>query len=177
MHTIESFEKLKADEMRAHLAERGIKVPSKATKAVMVEAFRAATTSAGQVEAPSFSIKTTVTDEEVFEAELEQEMIDHPSRFDLEPLVPLVSVEPDPLDSLVGFVEMRERSHEPKFDTLVLDQAPSLEPPVPPEGLGIATVEDEPQKQVPMNRKQRRRAAALSDNRNMRKARALDLRG
>lgn len=142
MHTIESFEKLKADEMRAHLAERGIKVPSKATKAVMVEAFRALTTSAGQVEAPV-----------------------------------VVMVEPDPLDQLVGFVEMRERSHEPKFDTLVLDQAPSLEPPVPPEGLSIATVEDEPQKQVPMNRKQRRRAAALSDNRNMRKARALDLRG
>lgn len=141
MHTIESFEKLKSDEMRAHLAERGIKVPSKATKAVMVEAFRASITSAGQVEAPV-----------------------------------VVMVEPDPLDRLDGFIEMRERSHEPKFDTLVLDPAPSLEPPVPPEGLEFSSVE-ETKKEAPMNRHQRRRAAALSDKRSMRKARALDLRG
>ena len=86
----------------------------------------------------------------------------------------------DPLDRLDGFVEMRERSHEPKFDTLVLDPAPSLEPPVTTkglaEGLEFSTVE-ETKKEAPMNRHQRRRAAALSDKRSMRKARALDLRG
>lgn len=130
--TKEEFEKLKADEMRAYLTERGIKVASKATKAAMVEALVAATTSAGQVEAPE-SPETNAREQ-------------------------------------AGGVDLTGPGYESEIPHPSCKNAPAWPTPQPPPA-------PEPQPRAPLNRKQRRRLAALNDKRADRKMRALDLRG
>lgn len=135
--TKEEFEKLKADEMRAYLAERGIKVAAKATKAMMVEALVASTTSSGQVEAP-----TVVLAEEV-------------------PKVKPVTAF-GPLNVADAIVVTEAAAVQNDTQTI-------YEPQPPPD--------DVLRPRAPLNRKQRRRLAALTEKRADRKMRALDLRG
>lgn len=144
--TKEEFEKLKADEMRAYLAERGIKVASKATKAAMVEALVAATTSAGQIESPepSETRPSETSDDRPFTEKDAREQ--------------------------AGGVDLTGPGYESEIPHPSCKNAPAWPTPQPPPA-------PEPQPRAPLNRKQRRRLAALNEKRADRKMRALDLRG